>query len=397
MKHLHKAFSIVSLLVVLALVSAACQPVTPNQAAQPAAPAAASGSKTIKIGLMSPLTGGAAFLGQEQKGFAKVALDIFNERTGLKVEMVEGDTELNPDTAKTVADRMVSDSDIVVVVGPAGSQECEATKPIFAKAGLAHLTHSCTRTDLTAKDKVTPTFFRPIPRDADQSKTDAAFMLNTLKVKSAYLVDDQSSYATGLDDELAAALKAGGVTDIQRASVKNDDTDFSSLVTQIIDAKSDVVFFPGQIGNQLSTLATQLSEQGFKGTYFLADAGFSPDVLKAGGKALEGAYVSVFSPDPAQVPDAKDYTDRYAKEFNKDFGAFGGASALTTYVALDAVERCSKAGAVTRQCVIDMLKTTKLDKTPLGVPISFDENNQVANSKFFLFQVKDGKFTAVNQ
>lgn len=396
MKRLNSMFGVISLFAIVALVLAACQPVTSSPAAQPAAAPAAAAGKTIKIGLMSPLTGGAAFLGQEQKGFAKVTIDIFNERTGLKVELVEGDTELNPDTAKTVAERMVSDPDIVVVVGPAGSQECEATKPIFAKAGLAHLTHSCTRTDLTAKDKTTPTFFRPIPRDADQSATDGAFMINTLKVKSAYLVDDQSSYATGLDDELAAALKAGGVTDIQRASVKNDDTDFSSLVTQIIAANADVVFFPGQIGNQLSTLATQLSEQGFKGTYFLADAGFSPDVLKAGGKALEGAYVSVFSPDPAQVPDAKEYTDRYAKEFSKDFGAFGGASALTTFVALDAVERCSKAGAVTRQCVIDMLKTTKLDKTPLGVPVSFDENNQVANSKFFLFQVKDGKFGLVN-
>lgn len=395
MKRLNRMFGVISLFAIVALVLAACQPVTSNPAAQPAAAPAAATGKTIKIGLMSPLTGGAAFLGQEQKGFAKVTIDIFNERTGLKVELVEGDTELNPDTAKTVAERMVSDPDIVVVVGPAGSQECEATKPIFAKAGLAHLTHSCTRTDLTAKDKGTPTFFRPIPRDADQSATDGAFMINTLKVKSAYLVDDQSSYATGLDDELAAALKAGGVADVQRASVKNDDTDFSSLVTQIIAANADVVFFPGQIGNQLSTLATQLSEQGFKGTYFLADAGFSPDVLKAGGKALEGAYVSVFSPDPGQVPDAKEYTDRYVKEFSKDFGAFGGASALTTFVALDAVERCSKAGAVTRQCVIDMLKTTKLDKTPLGVPVSFDENNQVANSKFFLFQVKDGKFGLV--
>ncbi len=397
MKRLNRMFGILSVLVVIAMVFAACQPVAP-QAAQPAAaPAAATSGKTIKIGLMSPLTGGAAFLGQEQKGFAKVTVDIFNERTGMKVELVEGDTELNPDTAKTIAERMVSDPNIVVVVGPAGSQECEATKPIFAAAGLAHLTHSCTRTDLTAKDKVTPTFFRPIPRDADQSATDSTFMLNTLKVKSAYLVDDQSSYAAGLDDELAAALKAGGVTDIQRASVKNDDTDFSSLVTQIIAANSDVVFFPGQIGNQLSTLVIQLKEQGFKGTYFLADAGFSPDVLKASGKALEGSYVSVFSPDPAQVPDAKEYTDRYVKEFSKDFGAFGGASALTTYVALDAIERCAKAGAVTRQCVLAMLKTTKLDKTPLGVPVSFDENNQVANSKFFLFQVKDRKFSLVNQ
>ena len=398
MKRLHKGFGIISLFTIVALLLAACQPVSPSGAAQPATPAKApaAGAQTIKIGLMSPLTGGAAFLGQEQKGFAQVAIEIFNERTGMKIQLVEGDTELNPDTAKTIADRLVSDADVMVVVGPAGSQECEATKPIFAKAGLAHLTHSCTRTDLTSKEKATSTFFRPIPRDSDQSKTDAAFMLDKLKVKSAYLVDDQSSYSTGLDDELAAALKAGGMTTIQRASVKQDDTDFSSLVTQIMDAKVDVVFFPGQIAGQLSTLAIQLNEQSYKGIFFMADGGFSPDVLKAGGKALAGAYVSVFSPDPGQVPSAKPYTDRYVKEFSKEFGAFGGASALTTYVALDAIERCSKAGAVTRDCVVKMLKSTDLKETPLGVPVKFDENNQSSVSKFFLFQIKDGKYVLVN-
>jgi len=389
---------VLALLSTLALLLGACAPVAAPAATESAAPTEAAAEApapeggAIKVGLMAPLTGGAAFLGNEQQGFAQVTVDIFNERTGLNVQLVAEDTELNPDTAKIVAERLAADPEIVVVVGPAGSQECESTKPVFAAAGLAHLTQSCTRTDLTAPENATPTFFRPIPRDADQSATDAAYMLETLQVTSAYLVDDQSSYAVGLCDEIQAALEAGGVT-VERASVTQDDTDFSSLVTAIVAANPDVVFFPGQIGSQLSTLVIQLREQGYAGVYFLADAGFSPDVVSAGGDALDGTYVSVFSPDPKQVPQAAEYITRYAEQFNPDFGAFGGAAALTTFVALDAIERCSAEGTITRACVVEKLQSTDLAETPLGIPISFDENNQVQGSRFFLFQIEGGEFT----
>jgi branched-chain amino acid transport system substrate-binding protein len=391
----------VALLGLVMLVLSACAPVgVPAEpggdtaAAPTEAPDEPSDGGAIKLGFMGPLTGGAAFLGSEQRGFTKIAVDIFNERTGLNVELVAEDTELNPDIARTVAERLAADPEVVVVVGPAGSQECESTKPVFAEAGLPHLTQSCTRTDLTDAANVTPTFFRPIPRDADQSQTDGEYMLNTLDVQSAYLVDDQSSYAVGLCDELQAILEEGGAT-VVRASVTQEETDFSSLVTAINAENPDVVFFPGQIGSQLSTLVIQLREQGYQGIYFLADAGFSPDVTTAAGDALDGAYVSVFSPDPKQVPAAQPYTDRYTAEFGQEFGAFGGASALTTYVALDAIERCNAEGSVTRACVLEKLKTTDLPETPLGIPVSFDENNQVQGSRFFLFQVEDGQFSLI--
>ncbi|RIK36733.1 MAG: hypothetical protein DCC55_26380 [Chloroflexi bacterium] len=386
-------------LLCLMLVLAACAPVgSPapggGEAAAPAeAPAQPGG--TIKVGFMGPLTGPAAFLGSEQQGFAQVTVDIFNERTGLGVELVSEDTELNPDIARTVAERLVADPQIVAVIGPAGSQGCEATKPIFAAAGLPHLTQSCTRTDLTDPANATPTFFRPIPRDADQSATDAGYMIDTLQISSAYLVDDQSSYAVGLCDEVEALLEEAGVT-VTRASVTQEDTDFSSLVTAILASGAEVVFFPGQLGNQLSTLVIQLREQGYEGVYFLADAGFSLDVVNAAGEALEGTYVSVFSPDPKQVPQAEEYITRYAEQYTSEFGAFGGASALTTYVALDAIERCSQEGEVTRACVLEKLKSTDLAETPLGIPVAFDENNQVVGSRFFLFQVEGGEFTLLN-
>ncbi len=345
----------------------------------------------VKIGFMGPLTGGAAFIGQEQLGFAQVFVDEFNERTGMNVELVEGDTEINPDTGKIVAEQFAADSEMLVVVGPAGSQVCESTQPVFEEAGLAHLTPSCTRTDLT--DPGTATFFRPIPTDDDQSATIADHMLNTLGVTSAYLVDDQSSYSVGLADQLEALLLDAGAS-VERASVTQEETDFSSIATTAVTAGVDVVFMPGQIEGQLGTLAVQLREQGFEGTYYLPDGGFSLGWIEAAGEAAEGTYVTFFSPDPNLVPTMAPYNEAYAADYSEEFGAFGGASGYTTFVALSAIEAC--ASDLTRACVVDALANINLETTPLGLPVSFGDGNQINGGTFSLFQIQDGAFNLIS-
>lgn len=346
----------------------------------------------IKIGFLGPLTGGAAFLGQEQLNFAKVATQIFNEETGFNVQIVEGDDMINPDEGKIVAERFVADDSIYAVVGPAGSQVCESTQPVFEEAGLVHITPSCTRVSLT--DPGTPTFFRPVPTDGDQGPTDANFMVETLGVQSAYLVDDQSSYSTGLNDELEAALTGLGVTTIERASVTQQDTDFSSLVTAIIAANPDVVFFPGQISGQLGTMAAQLREQGYQGIYFLADGGFDISWVQTAGAAAEDTYVSFFAPDPHFVPQARDLTTRYQAQYG-DFGAFGGPSALAARIVLEAIQRCYDAGTLTRACVVQETAATNMADSLLGIPVSFGPGNQIISGEFFIFQVNEGNFVLV--
>lgn len=389
-----KLYPILALLLTLAVTLAACAPVAPSageSTTAPAAPAATGG--TVKLGFIGPLTGGAAFLGQEQLGYTKAVLDAFNERTGMNVQLEETDSELNADTAKTLAERLVADPAVMVVIGPAGSQECESTKPVFLNGGLAQITQSCTRTDLTSAENAAATFFRPIPVDEDQAKTDAAYMLDTLKIKNAFLVDDQSSYSTGLNDALAALLEASGVT-VGRASVTQQDTDFSGTATSAIAAGAEVVFFSAQLAPQLATLSVQLKEQGFSGTYFLADGGTDLTWIETAGAAAEGTYVSVFSPDPGVVPTMKEYNDRYAQANDgKVGGSFGGASAQATYVAVAALEACKD--NMSRQCVVDALKALKLDTSPLSTPVSFDANGQLNGAKFFLYQVQDGKLALV--
>ncbi|MEZ4630774.1 MAG: ABC transporter substrate-binding protein [Deinococcales bacterium] len=238
-----------------------------------------------------------------------------------------------------------------------------------------------------------------MPNDADQSKTIVGFWLSDLGVKSAYLVDDQSSYATGLNDEVEGLLLDAGFgrRDINRASFSQEESDFSSVATNIIAANPDVVFFPNQISSQAGGLITELRAQGYQGVYFMPDGGFSLEWVGIAGAAAEGAYVTFFAPDPNLVASMAPYNDYYRANIGEEFGAFGGAAAFATYVGLEAIRSCAAADLLSRDCVVGQLETMQLDSTPLGVSLSFGEGNQAVNSQFFLFQVKDGQFTLVER
>src|ERR1041385_1335218 len=118
-------------------------------------------SVAVKIGIMAPLTGGAASIGTEQLNWAQLAVDDFNAKTGWNVELVQGDTQLDPAIAVTVAQSLISDADIYGVVGPAGSQEVENTEQAFKDARLVHVSGSATRPSLTTTGF--DTFFRTVP------------------------------------------------------------------------------------------------------------------------------------------------------------------------------------------------------------------------------------------
>ncbi|HWH06321.1 MAG TPA: ABC transporter substrate-binding protein, partial [Gaiellaceae bacterium] len=68
---------------------------------------------TGSIGVMAPITGDAASIGEEQLNFTKFAVSRFNEENGTSFELVEGDTQLDPAQASTVAQRFVSNDDIL--------------------------------------------------------------------------------------------------------------------------------------------------------------------------------------------------------------------------------------------------------------------------------------------
>ena len=343
---------------------------------------------TASIGIMGPFTGDVAAIGQEQLNWAKFAIDSFNEERGTTFTLVEGDTQLDPAQAATVAPQFVSNSDIVAVVGPAGSQEVEAVGSIYADAGIAFISPSATATNLTTDFE---TFFRVVPTDADQGPTDATYMTEELGAQNVLIIDDQSSYSTGLADSTTAALEEAGAT-VSRESVSQDQTDFSGLVSAVAD-DTDVVFLPWQVAANAQLFGNQLAEQGKDAVIFGSDGLFSPDDF-----SIAGSYVSSFAPDITGLDDPaiQELATAFEDEYG-DFGTFGPPTYAATTVVMEAATAVCEGGEEpTREAILEQMPETNLSESILGQPITFTEDGDIEDATFFIFQVgEDGSYELV--
>lgn len=348
------------------------------------APVSCSGS----IGIMGPFTGDVAAIGQEQLNWAKFAVERFNDENGTDFQLVEGDTQLDPAQASTVAPQLVSNDDIFAVVGPAGSQEVEAVGSIFERADMAFVSPSATATNL-APDF--PTFYRVVPTDADQGPTDATYIAENLEAKKVFMIDDQSSYSTGLADSTQTALEDAGV-EVTRESVSQDQTDFSALVSRVTN-DTDVVFLPWQVAANAQLFGQQMQEQGKDAVIFGSDGLFSPDDF-----SIAGSYVSAFAPDIRGLddPDVQELADSFQQQFG-DFGTFGPPTfAATTVIMSAALSVCESGDDLSRANVLAAVGETNLESSILGQPISFTEDGDIEGAVFFIFQIaEDGSYELV--
>jgi branched-chain amino acid transport system substrate-binding protein len=383
---------LLALVAALAIVAAGCGGDDDDEPAGEDTTAATDGDTeavdcTASIGIMGPFTGDVAAIGQEQLNWAKFAVDQFNEMHGTTFTLVEGDTQLDPAQAATVAPQFVSNADIVAVVGPAGSQEVDAVEAIYGDAGMAFISASATATNLTDYE----TFFRVVPTDADQGPTDATYMIDELGAANVLIIDDQSSYSTGLADSTTEALEAGGVT-VTRESVSADQTDFSGLVSAVSD-DTDVVFLPWQVAANAQLFGNQLEEQGKDVVIFGSDGLFSPDDF-----SIAGSYVSSFAPDITGLDDPaiQELVTAFEAEYG-DFGTFGPPTfAATTVVMEAAMAICQGGGEPTREAMLEQIGQTNLPESILGQPIAFTEDGDIQDATFFIFQVQDdGSYTLV--
>jgi branched-chain amino acid transport system substrate-binding protein len=363
-----------------------------------AATQAVSCKGTLKIGVVTPLTGGAGFLGTEQLSWVKYAVKTLAAKYGLKIKIVNGDTpvEQGPAIAQTVAQKMIADKAVVAVIGPATSGAVAATSNAFFQAGLAHISPSATRTSLTkgATKEATAAFFRVVPGDYIQGPSDAKFMVDKLNAKKVVLIDFQEPYSQGLAEAAGAVLKARGVS-TTTLSIPNTVTDFSSFVTKV-PTDADIVFFPTQKPADAQTFAKQLVEQGRRAVVFGGDGSNDPSAFKT-----TGAYVSNFAPDISGFAYNKSIIDGWKKDNPGDsLGSFGPPAHLATQVAFNAIKRACDAGKgqiKDRRDVIRNVKRINLKNSILGGDFRFStKSNDPLNAKFYIFQIQsDGTYKLV--
>ncbi len=366
-----------------------------SAAARPAAPASAAAScgTSVSIGMLAPITGAAASIGSDQLHWAQYYVSQWNKnkKNKIKIKLVQGDTQLDPSKASTVAQQFASNSSIMGVIGPAGSDEVQAVAPILKKAGLAFASGSATRVSLTS-GPYKGYFFRDVPNDGVQGPTDVNYMTSKLGVKrgdTVMVIDDQESYSTGLADIVQNGLKAKGVN-VDRESVSQKATDFSSLIAKI-GPSTKVVFLPWQLASQAQLFAQQLKAQGKSAIVFGSDGTFDSANFKT-----PGAYVSLFAPDVTTIPADRAIVAGFKKQFKGGTTPFGAPNYVLAQMYSVAITKACADGKISRAELRKDFAKVSLKETILGTPVRFTSQGDLAGAKFHIFKIQsDGSYKTV--
>src|SRR5579871_5410480 len=173
-----------------------------------------SQEKTIKIGAVLPLSGGAASAGEHTKAALEVATDIINNAHpefgdfplaknaglaglgGAKVEVSFADNQGSPATGQNQALRLITEEKVVALTGSYQSGVTLTTSAIAERYGIPFVNGESVASDLT--ERGFKWFFRTTPIATDFVKVYYDFLTDMkaqgAKIDNVALVHDNTEY-----------------------------------------------------------------------------------------------------------------------------------------------------------------------------------------------------------
>jgi branched-chain amino acid transport system substrate-binding protein len=369
---------IVALMAVSATIIAACSSSKKSSSVSSASGGGGAGGCSATIGFFGAITGASGALGTNERDGMRLAISQFQAANpSCKIGEVNFDSQGDPAQAPALAQKAVSNSALITLIGPAFSGESKVANPIFDQAGLPNVTVSATNPSLGTNGW--KFWHRAVGTDNSQGPAAATYLAKTLNATKVAVLDDGSQYGKGIADIVRTTLKADNVTVTDSESVNPSATDFSSTVNNIKTTPPDAVFFGGyyQAGG---VLAKQLKDGGVNAAFMGPDGVEDPGFVKAAGAAAEGAILLAPGTPPDKLP--SDFSTAY-KALN---GQVPGLYSVEGYDAANAVLSGIKAGNTTRASMNTFLST--VDYKGLSVEVKFASGTNELASKVTIWASK---------
>ncbi len=356
----------------------------------------------IKIGLNAEVTGELSAVGTSSRNAAQMLVDEVLAAGGLEVagqkhpvSLIVGDNGGKPDQAASTAQRLISQNEILAMVGPNSSACAIPASAIAESIGVTMISPWSTnpKTTLDATTGKPKAFvFRGCFTDLFQGRVLAKFTADTLKAKRAAVLYDGSSEAPKGQATLfkEAFEKAGGQV-VAFETYSTGDKDFSAQLTKIRAANPDAFFIPAYY-NDVPLIAQQARRLGITAPFVGSDAWSTPELVKLGGADVEGAYFCNHYSAQAATPVAQ----KFVADYTAKYGQAPDDVAALTYDSLGILLSAVKAsGKIDRKAVRDSLLAVPAHDGVTGALRFTPEGAGDPVKSAVILQIKDGKFTWV--
>jgi branched-chain amino acid transport system substrate-binding protein len=345
----------------------------------------------IRIGVNAEITGSKPTVGDSCRKAAELLAAQVNAAGGIKVgdkkypiTLYIEDNEDKPESAAAVAKKLISQDNVLAILGPNASGNAIPAARICEDAKVIMISPWSTNPKTTENLKYV---FRACFLDDFQGEVMAKFARDNMKAKAAAVLYDMASeYNKGIAEFFKKSFEKMGGQVVAFESYTKDDKDFSSQLTKIKAANPDVLFLPNYY-NEVPLQAQQARRLGITAPLIGSDSWGSSELLTLGGKDLEGAFFSShYAPDMA-TPEAQ----KFIKDYEAKYGKKPDDVAALTYdsgqLLLAAI---TKANSLDRQKVRDALATISKFEGVTGT-MRFSGTGDPVKSAVII-QIKDGKF-----
>jgi branched-chain amino acid transport system substrate-binding protein len=341
--------------VVLALLTA-----VPGAAPAPAA------EKTLTIGLLGPLSGGAASYGIELQRGAEMKVDEINKAGGLKiggdvykVKLIAYDQKAQAAEAATATNKLVFQDKTKYIIGNAVGATCNAAQTI-TEPNKVLFAFVCWGTSNLAPDK--PYSFRSMLSQWELAEPFYRWVKeNHPNIKRVAAISPNDTSGKDTNTAIVKALKSLGFEVAADEYYERGTKDFYPILTKVLALKPDMIDVAAAPAGEAGLILKQAMELGFKGAKGWT-AGTNPFTIisVAGREAAEGVW------SPANINVKSEHVNSAVRKFGdayeKRYGEVPGIIAVANYAAFDVfAQAMQRARSVETERVLDVLTKERFE------------------------------------
>ena len=342
------------------------------------------GTIDAKIGVISILSGSGSAYGEAITNGFKLAQKEINEKGEVNIELVIEDSAGKQEQALSAAQKIMSDDEVVAILGPTLSTEMNVVGP---EADLNGIPIMGTSTTAKGIPQIGEYVFRNSLPEAiaiPAAIKEAVEKYDAKKVALIYGNDDVFT-KSGFDTmkKTAEDMKLDIVT---IETFQKGQSDYNAQLTKIKELKPDLIL-SSALYNEGAVIMDQARKMGIT-VPFVGGNGFnSPQVIEIAGDASEGLIVATPWFGAKEDPKVQEFVKNYEAEYGKAPDQFAAQAYDALYIMAEGLKN---AGEADRDALRDAIAEIKDLEGILG-KFSFDKDGDIVMEPTVV-TIKDGKF-----
>ncbi len=292
---------------------------------------------TVKVGLVSVLSGPLAVIGNGEKWSAEMAIEDYGTVLGKKIELIARDHAYNPGVANEKAKELYEKEDVDVIVACPNSAAALAVAEQARLHKKPFISTSAGTTDLIGK-KCNKYVIKWNYNDYMLATTVGLWGADNLG-KRWYTITSDYAWGHDLLKHFTAALKEKGGVHVGNDMVALGTSDYSPYILNAMNADPDVLVLLN-VGKDAVNSAKAAMEYGLKKKAKIVHALlFEPNIKGAGPEVFADNYVAASWNWKVDYPGAREYADKYFERHGERPHFMAAAVYSATWQYLEAVKR----------------------------------------------------------